>query len=77
MNKITLGQYLKRIRKTELILTETEMAQRIGISRPYYNQIENGKVKSLSATTIKKIANAVNKEPKEIYENLQSRNLQK
>lgn len=77
MNKITLGQYLKRIRETELILTETEMAQRIGISRPYYSQIENGKVKSLSARTIKKIANAVNKEPKEIYENLQSRNLQK
>lgn len=52
-----LSDLLKRYRMDHA-LTQEEMAEKIGINRCLYNQIEKGKTK-VSSRTIKKIAKAL------------------
>lgn len=65
MKKITLSQLLKTYR-TRRAMTQTDMANSLKVNRITYNRIENGKGKSVSPATLKKIAKLLNKDIEEI-----------
>ncbi|WP_010276559.1 helix-turn-helix transcriptional regulator [Paenibacillus senegalensis] len=60
-----IKENLKRIRKTER-KTYQEVADAIGVSKPYYWQIENGK-RRLSYELAVRIAAVFNKKPDDIF----------
>ena len=64
MIELTLGKLLKNYR-TNNALTSQEVADKLKLSRTRYSQIENG-AKDLSPTTIRKIAELLNRKPSEI-----------
>ena len=55
---MTFGQNLKAIRK-KMKLTQTEMAERIGISRSYLADIEHNR-KNISLAVVLRIAKGLN-----------------
>lgn len=55
-----LGEYLKK-QRIKNCFTQDYVAQQLGITKPYYCQLENGKIPGL--TTIKKIAELYNVKP--------------
>lgn len=56
-----LNELLKKYRQDHA-LTQEQMAEKIGINRCLYNQIENGK-QDISSRTIQKIAKALSIKP--------------
>lgn len=60
-----IKENLKRIRETER-KTYQEVADAIGVSKPYYWQIENGK-RRLSYELAVRIAAVFNKKPDDIF----------
>lgn len=61
-----LGEFL-RYRRILDGLTQKQMADKLGITEQYYNELETNKRKC-GATLIKKIADATHTKPKHIYE---------
>lgn len=65
---VKLKDLLKKYR-TDHALTQEELAQRIGINRCLYSQIENGK-RNIGSKTKQKIAKLLNIAPEYIVEML-------
>jgi len=51
-----------RNRRTELHLTQQELAERLGIAQPYLSEVENAK-RSLSVATVAQFADALEVTP--------------
>lgn len=67
MERITIGSMCKSYRQ-KLFLTQEEMAAKLGISRPAYHAIENGKNKRFRYSTLRKISMLLNVEPEKLLQ---------
>lgn len=53
--------------REEKKMSQTELAEKAGISRPYLSRVENGKAEELKYSTIMRISQALNVEPAVIF----------
>jgi len=58
MGKETIGEILKRLR-AERKMSQRKLGELSGVNRSYINQIEHGKVKSITLDTARKFADAL------------------
>lgn len=68
----TLGELLKA-KRTEMCLYQREVAKRIGITTPYYNNMEHDKVYSYDPKTLQAIAKFLNESTEFVREHLPKR----
>lgn len=60
---VSLGKVLKNFR-TNNALSSQEMADKLGVCRPYYSQLEHDKLKTISPKLIRRIAAELNQDIK-------------
>jgi transcriptional regulator with XRE-family HTH domain len=63
---LTLGDLLKS-RRTAAGLNVTEMAAKLGISRPYLARLESGEYKRPSPALLAKVIKTLNVRPEDVY----------
>lgn len=62
----SIGEVLRRLRQ-EREMSQRKLAELSGVNRAYINQIEHGKVKSITLTTARKFADALNLPPSTFF----------
>ena len=65
MRQLTLGELIRKRRK-ELGLTQTELANLVGVTASIISRLENGENKGTNIINIKKLAEALCMSPNEL-----------